>query len=137
MKTGHIILVISGAAVVGFAIYNNIQKKLQIPPIRIRKSLNKNYNARTIPPFGIYVKESEKDNYALIAHEIEHWKQYQSMGLFNYYLTYISELKKHGYDNMPMEQEARKNESDYCKDNYTECVRNGLAETVYNPDFRK
>lgn len=45
-------------------------------------------------------------------------------------------MKQFGYDKMPMEIEARKNESDYCKNNYTECVRNGTAKTVYNPNFR-
>lgn len=95
-----------------------------------------NYSARTIPPFGIYIKESEKDNQALIDHELIHWKQYQDGGLLNYYLTYASQMKQYGYDKMPMEQEARTNESDYCKENYTECVKDGQAKTVYNPNFR-
>lgn len=136
MKTGHILIAIAGTSVLGFIIYNNIQKKLPSPPIRFKKTLAKNYNALTIPPFGIYIKESEKDNQKLIAHEIVHWKQYQKMGLLNYYFSYFKQLKEYGYDNMPMEQEARKNESEYCRENYTECVRTGDASTVHNPIFR-
>ena len=45
-------------------------------------------------------------------------------------------MKQFGYDKMPMEMEARANESDYCKENYTECVRNGKSNTVNNPNFR-
>ena len=42
----------------------------------------------------------------------------------------------HGYDANPYEIEARYRESDFCKSNYTFCVRNGLAKTVHNPNFR-
>ena len=35
------------------------------------------------------------------------------------------------------EIEARENESEYCKLNYTECVRTGESVTAYNPNFRK
>ena len=45
-------------------------------------------------------------------------------------------MKQYGYDKMPMEKEARKNETEYCKENYTGCVRTGQAQTVFNPNFR-
>ena len=125
--------IIAGGIV--FAIFNN-QQKAKTPTIHVRKKLARGYNARTIPPFGIYVKESEKDNQELIEHELVHWKQYQENGLLNYYFTYIKQLKKYGYDRMPMEQVARGNESEYCKANYTECVRAGQSNTIYNPKFR-
>ena len=136
MNKAGIFLTITGTTIFGFVIYNAIQRRRINPPIFYRKSLNKNFNAETIPPFGIYIKESEKDNQALLDHEIVHWKQYQRMGLIKYYREYFRLLRKVGYDAHPMEIEARDNESEYAKNNYTDAVRRGLAVTVYNPDFR-
>lgn len=118
------------------AIYNEVQKRRDVPPVYIRKSLNGNYNAQTIPPFGIFVREDQMHNDALLAHELVHWRQYQQRGLIRFCFDYAKELETYGYDKMPMEQEARFMETQYCKDNYTECVRNGTAKTVYNPNFR-
>lgn len=135
MKPKHILTgigIFAGLAI----IYNAYQRRRKDTPIFIRKNLAKNFNARTIPPFGIYVKESEKDNKALIEHEKIHWKQYQERGLINFYSQYAKEIKQYGYDKMPMEKEARKNETEYCKENYTECVRTGQSQTVFNPKFR-
>lgn len=123
---------IAGIAIV----YNSFQKRREDPPIFYRKKLKGNYNARTIPPFGIFIKESEKDNKALLEHELVHWKQYQEKGFIGFYNQYSNEMKEYGYDGMPMEKEARKNETEYCKDNYTECVRNGTSKTIHNPEFR-
>lgn len=125
--------ILAGVAI----IYNYYQRKRNEIPIYFKKSLAKNYNARTIPPFGIYVKESERNNNSLIEHEKIHWKQYQECGLLKFYLQYAGELKKYGYDKMPMEIEARENEGEYCKENYTDCVRTGQAQTIFNPNFRK
>ncbi|MBN4061643.1 hypothetical protein JYU20_00415 [Bacteroidales bacterium AH-315-I05] len=135
MSTKHILIGIAAVAILVFIIYNAQQRKKNAP-IYIRKTLVKNYNARTIPPLGIYIKASEKNNEALLRHELAHWKQYQKKGLFNYYANYIKQLVKYGYDKMPMEQEARENESEYCKQNYTECVRTGQSNTIYDIDFR-
>jgi hypothetical protein len=41
-----------------------------------------------------------------------------------------------GYDKNSYEVEARVNESQYCRYNYTECVRTGESSTAYNPNFR-
>ena len=135
MKSENI-LAATGIIIVLVSIYNFHSRMRKNIPVFVRKNLAKNYNARTIPPFGIYVKESEKDNHELLNHEKVHWKQYQEMGLLKFYSKYKSELRKHGYDEMPMEKEARENESEYCKSNYTECVRNGDSKTIYNPNFR-
>lgn len=124
--------VVTGIAI----IYNAIQRKRNTPPVFYKKKLLNNYNARTIPPFGIYIKDSEKENKELLNHELIHWKQYQDKGLVKYYADYSKQINEFGYDKMPMEKEARVNESEYCKDNYTECVRNGLSNTVHNPNFR-
>lgn len=119
-----------------FAVYNMFQRRRKSIPVYIRKSLAGNYNARTIPPFGIYVKEGEQNNEALINHEKVHWKQYQEKGLIGFYSQYAKEIKEFGYDNMPMEIEARENETEHCKHNYTQCVRAGESSTIYNPAFR-
>ena len=134
MKTSTII--IGTTAVVGFlALFNSVQKKNNNPKIFVKKKLSGNYNARTIPPFGIWITEAQKNNQELIKHELIHWKQYQQKGLLKFYLDYKKQLDQYGYDNMPMEIEARANENDFCKTNYTYCVRNGLAKTVFNPKF--
>ena len=135
MATGKIILGGGIIAALVFVGYNTMQRAGS-PSIYFVKSLAGDYNARTIPPFGIYVKESEKENKELLNHELVHWKQYQDGGLFNYYMTYVNQMKQYGYDKMPMEKQARANESDYCKGNYTACVRTGQAKTVHNPNFR-
>jgi hypothetical protein len=130
------ILLAIGAAVGGFIIYNHIQRRRQDVPVYYKPRLSGNYNARTIPPFGIYILESERDNANLLAHELVHWRQYQEQGLIPFYWNYLNEISTYGYDNMPMELEARFLENEYCRNNYTECVRNGQAITVHNPNFR-
>jgi len=134
----RLLATISLLAVGGFILYNEYAKKNK-PKIIVRKKLagNTNFNAMTIPPFGIFIDEKQKDNKALLDHEMVHWKQYQELGLLKYYGKYMSETSDGGYDNSAMEKEARTNESGYCQDNYTECVRNGVAQTVHNPNFRR
>lgn len=93
----------------------------------------------TIPPFGIFISENEKDNEKLIAHEKIHWEQYKKTGAILFSLKYLYQKMRYGYDKMPMEIEARKklNESDFCQENYTQCVRNGQSVTVQNTLFRQ
>ncbi len=134
MLSGKHFFWISAGAISLFALYNHFQK---IKPGKVYvRNMKGNYNARTVPPFGIFISESQKNNSELIAHEQHHWQQYQKMGLFGYYSTYAKQMKQYGYDAMPMEKEARTNENDYCKENYTDCVRKGLSKTVSNPKFR-
>lgn len=123
-------------ALIIIILYIAFQRTRKDTPIFYRKKMLGNYNARTIPPFGIYVLESQRNNSALLNHERIHWKQFKEKGLLGFYIDYANQLAKHGYDAMPMEIEARVNESDYCRENYTDCVRNGLSNTVYNPTFR-
>lgn len=72
----------------------------------------------------------------MLLHELVHWKQFQREGLIKFLINYNSAHKKHGYDGNPYEIEARFEESDFCKSNYTYCVRNGLAKTAKNIHFR-
>lgn len=127
---------IAGFGALAFGLYTAIQRSA-MPAVFYKEKLAKNYNARTIPPFGIFIKKSEKGNQELLNHELVHWRQFQDKGLIRYYLQYRQEFRDHGYDKMPMEYAARVNESEYCKENYTECVRNGKSNTVHNSSFRK
>lgn len=120
-----------------FLIWNEYSKRNNKPPIFNFKNLPFNYNGFILPPLGIFIKTSEKQNQNLIDHEMMHWKQYQREGLLNFLSNYSKENKAKGYDLNKYEIEARFNENDFCKVNYTECVRKGLAKTVYNPNFRK
>lgn len=135
MKKENIFIAL-GVAAATLMVYNSYQKKRSDVPVYYRKKLSGNYNARTIPPFGIYILDSERDNDNLLAHELVHWKQYQDYGLMSFYLRYFNELINFSYDSMPMEMEARYLENEYCRNNYTECVRSGQSVTVYNPNFR-
>jgi len=111
-------------------------RRINQPNIYYVKDVGNGFNARTVPPFGIFINESQKGNVALLEHELVHWNQYQELGLLGFYDQYLNEANQYGYDNIPMEVQARFLECEYCRYNYTECVRNGWAITVHNPNFR-
>lgn len=117
-----------------YTIYRRYSNKI---PVYYVDSIAANFNARTIPPLGIFIKKSQKNNTALLNHELIHWNQFKNLGLLGFYTTYITEHIKNGYDLNRLEIEARKNESNYCRNNFTACVRSGESKTVYNPNFRK
>lgn len=64
--------------------------------------------AATLPPFGIFIESKHEGKKDLLGHEMVHWGQYEKMGFFGYYSTYISEYLKYGRMDGPMEIEARK-----------------------------
>jgi hypothetical protein len=64
--------------------------------------------AATIPPFGTFIESRYKNNKELLRHELIHWNQFNRMGFFGFYRTYISEYLKYGRKYGPMEIEARK-----------------------------
>lgn len=119
-------------------IYNELQKRNSKPKVYYNKTITGNYNARTIPPFGIFIKPEQKDNKMLLEHELVHWKQYREKGLIKFYADYNHYHNELGYDLNPMEIEARilSGEKKECIYEYTECVRNGTALTVQNENFR-
>jgi len=135
MSANKKILIGVGLLVAWLAMKN--YRALTAPPTIIGvRYLPGNYNAITIPPFGIYVLNEHLENSNLINHELVHWQQYKAMGMLKYYATYLKEFFQYGYDAMPMELQARFNESELCRANYSECVRNGTAKTVTNKNFR-
>lgn len=70
------------------------------------KRLNK--DAITLPPWGIYCRPEKIGDTGLSTHEQVHWCQYERMGFWRYYLTYLWYQMRYGYANNPMEIEARK-----------------------------
>lgn len=106
-----------------------------MPKVYYVNSLPFNYNGVSTP-FGIFITKRNKGNRILLEHELIHYHQQQKGGLF-FYFDYIKEHLINGYDNNKYEIEARIRESEYCKKNYTECMRNGKSKTSYNPNFRK
>lgn len=99
-----------------------------------------NYNGFIIPYVGVIlnknVKGIEKEN-ELIAHELIHWIQFKRYGATLFVLLYLIDVLLHSYDLSLFEIEARFNENDFAKYNYTYAVRNGLSKTPHNPNFRK
>ncbi len=133
----NVLITIVIIIIILFVIYCQYQRKNSTPPVYYKRKLLFNYNGYNIPPFGIFIREDQRSNEGLLLHELVHWKQFQQYGLFPYLINYSKEAILHGYDKNIYEIEARFTESDYCKYNYTECVRSGLSNTVYNPNFRK
>lgn len=64
--------------------------------------------AATIPPLGTFIENNYEGNISILKHEKIHWIQYEKMGFFGFYSTYLSEYIKFGRIYGPMEVEARK-----------------------------
>ena len=64
-------------------------------------------DAITLPPWGIYCVAQCLNDAELAAHEQVHWQQYERMGFWRYYATYLWYQMRYGYANNPMEIEAR------------------------------
>lgn len=77
-------------------------------PWPVRAYLNiVGYDGITLPPFGVYIRRECLADDRLCRHELAHWAQYQRMGAVRFYAVYLWLLAKHGYQNHPMEIEAR------------------------------
>jgi hypothetical protein len=62
--------------------------------------------------YGVYVRKGQTDMETLVAHELRHVAQYEERGSIRAYLSvYIPELLRFGYENAPMELDARKAEA--------------------------
>lgn len=78
------------------------------PAPKFLRWLLRKFDAITLPPVGIYVKEERMNDAVLIRHEMCHWEQYKRMGVFKFYALYLWYSMRYGYWNNPMEIEARK-----------------------------
>lgn len=138
MASKKVKILLAGAVGIGLValMVKNRKSLTSKPDLFLKSSLPGNYNAMTLPPIGIFVRADQSNNAELLQHELVHWQQYQRMGLLRYYGTYLDQLFTDGYDRMALEMEARGNETPYCRQNYTQCVRSGTAKTVSNQRFR-
>ena len=76
------------------------------------------FRGMCIPPIGIFILKKHRGNKKILEHDIIHWKQYKKLGFFDFYLKYLIQYIFIGYDKMPMEMEARKNEPLHIRNNY-------------------
>lgn len=89
---------------------------------------------------GIVINKNVKNDpnvQNLIDHEMVHWKQCKKYRTILYLILYLLDILYHGYDLSLFEIEARYNESNFGKYYYTYAVREGLAKTPQNINFRK
>lgn len=133
-KTTKIVLG-SIVCLTAYSLYMRTYRK-ENPPIFYPNWLPFGYNGFVVPPVGVFIRKKHEKSKELLDHELVHWQQYQREGLLPFLYNYTAQALTKGYDKNPYEIEARYNESDFCKENYTHCVKNGLAKTVHNPDFR-
>ena len=129
---------IVGLGAIAFLMYARRQRKNNNPKIFYRKKLIGGYNGYAAFPFGIFIKESERNNKMLLEHEMVHWRQFQKEGFLPFLINYSIESINKGYDNNSYEIEARllSGEKPECIENYTACVKFGCANTVENKNFR-
>jgi len=67
--------------------------------------------AQVLFPNMIFVRWDVHASRRLIAHELVHVKQIERYGLLGYWFRYVALLVMYGYDEHPMENEARSLES--------------------------
>jgi hypothetical protein len=80
-----------------------IQVPFLIPP----KVDGRPVAAQVLLPNTIFVLPAYAKDVRLIAHELTHVDQINRLGLARYWFRYLRLLKKHGYQDHPMEIEAR------------------------------
>jgi hypothetical protein len=62
--------------------------------------------------YGMYLRRGQTEMETLVAHELRHVAQYEERGSIRAYLSvYIPELLRFGYENAPMELDAREAEA--------------------------
>jgi len=123
-------------AIIGIGALSLLQRQNDQPPVFYVAWLPFGFNGLILPPFGVFIRQEHRHSEELRLHELVHWKQYQREGLFRFLMNYGKAHSELGYDANPYEIEARYRESDFCKSNYTLCVRQGKARTAHNPNFR-
>jgi hypothetical protein len=68
------------------------------------------HHAITLPPFGIFIRPDHIDDAYLRRHESVHWEQAKEIGVIMFYIKYLYFQVRYGYQDNPMEIEARKAE---------------------------
>lgn len=62
--------------------------------------------AQVIFPRCVFVARRTRLSRSLLAHELKHVDQLDSLGLIRYWIAYLRLLARHGYERHPMEVEA-------------------------------
>lgn len=57
--------------------------------------------------YGIFVQEGRSHDRQTLVHECVHVAQYEKLGIEDFLMQYVMQIFKNGYDNAPMEREAR------------------------------
>jgi hypothetical protein len=57
--------------------------------------------------FGIFVRTGRASDRETLVHECVHVAQYEELGVEGFLMQYVVQIFKNGYDNAPMEREAR------------------------------
>jgi len=57
--------------------------------------------------FGIFVRTEQSHDRETMIHEFVHVAQYEKLGMDDFLMQYVVQIFKNGYDNAPMEREAR------------------------------
>jgi hypothetical protein len=57
--------------------------------------------------FGIFVRTEQSNDRETLVHECVHVAQYEKLGMDDFLMQYVVQIFKNGYDNAPMEREAR------------------------------
>jgi hypothetical protein len=57
--------------------------------------------------FGIFVRANRSDDREILVHECVHVAQYEKLGIEGFLTQYVVQIFKNGYNNAPMEREAR------------------------------
>ena len=57
--------------------------------------------------FGIFVRTEQSHDRETLVHEYVHVAQYEKLGIEGFLMQYVVQVFKNGYDNAPMEREAR------------------------------
>ena len=99
-----------------------------------------NYNWFIIPMVGIVINKKLKKHKKLknlIKHETIHWNQYKKYTALIFIILYLVDILVNGYDWSLLEIEARQNENLFTQTFYTYSVRNFLADTPWNKNFRR
>ena len=65
------------------------------------------YAGICLPPVAIYILAEHLHSQRLIRHEQAHWRQWQRLGTIRFYAAYLWGLVRYGYQNHPLELEAR------------------------------
>lgn len=65
------------------------------------------YAGITLPPFGIFLLRERFNDVRLRRHELAHAAQVLRYGIPGFYVRYLWLLARHGYENHPLEIEAR------------------------------